>query len=1623
MSPVIDNRVVEMEFDNSRFERNVSTSISTLDKLKAALRLDGASKGLESIENTSRNFNLANIGNAVSTISSRFSALGVIGTTVLQDIGHKAFEAGERILGMVKSMTIDQFKGGWDKYADKTTAIQTIMAATGETWREDANNIAIINNLMAEGMSSEKAEEYASVWQKYNDGALDARHAAKELSITQDEFLASVEKTQDAMKGFDGSQMDYVNEQMEKLNWFTDETSYNFTDMVSNIGKFTANQIPLSQATTAMQGIATWAAISGQNAGAASRAMYNMAQAIGVGSVKLMDWKSIENANMATADFKQHAMDAAVAVGILTKGTDGLYRTTKGTEVNVRNFSQTLSEGWFNKDVLLSTLDAYGGFTDALYDVSSASGLTATELLGLIDAQEKGTLTQAMINEAAADSSMSAETLAKKVQELAGAEYDLGRKSFKAAQEAKTFQDAIDATKDAASTRWMNIFENIFGDYERAKEVWTGFAEFLYDTLVAPLEKVEELSEAFQSPLDRFSNSLSKASKATKLSNAELLELAKAQKDGTLTQEQLNEACKKGGIEVDDLNSRLEELNSNERLIGIIGEDGSKSVGTFTDSLFELADATGLSADEILTLMQAQQDGTLTNEQLAAAAEKCGMSIEDLGESISNLAEESSKSGLDRIVDGVKSIIDILLTGGDREDPFQRGILGSFLEGFHRIIPPMELTKTTIENLINRFRNWASELKLTGAQMSLLRQAGQGVASILQFLSNTIKNFWDATSNLRASLKNLAEALGNLILKLFGSAKDMDTAGISADGFRKICDKVASVIEKIATAIEDLNLDELKEKFSGVTKVLQGLKTAFDWVVDKLTNIDFAGGIGKAVDWLSEKFGALKETLKGFDWGKIFKGLAGGGVLTLIGTKIFKALIPKKGFLEGIKEKITGVLEGIKDALGAFEAGIKVDSIKKIAEAIAILAVALLILGFVNYDNAVTGLLTIAGILGALYLALQNIDTIDKAKMATLAASMLVAAAAMLVLAVALAVLAGALALFALVAKMDTVAEGLLYMAATLAIAVVALQIMSNMSPKVIIAAAALLIMAVAMLVLAGALAAFAAVAKMDTIAEGLLYMAATLAIAVAALMVLADQAPGALVAAAALLVLSAALLLMAGALFAFAEIATMATAGEGLGMLITMLAALTIVLLVLSENAVGTLAAAASLLVVAAACLVLAAAVAVVALALPLLAAGLAALGAAIGSALTSIGQGAQDFLVSLSDALVAIGDALAEIISSIGEALGDAVSSLGEGIGEAITAIIASVGEGIGQGITAISDSIGTFGENLTNAGLGIENFGNSIRSLEGIAWTSTAVGIGELAVALGKLKANKLANTMGPAAEAVTTMCTDMVTAVQTTLPQMETAGQDLLDAVVSGMNGKASDVNTTANAIATSGASGIVSAYATWYRNGAFVGQGFVNGINSKLAEVQAAAEALANAAADALAKAAEIKSPSRVAARLGGFFGEGFVNGIDDKVGAAERAAETMVNRTANTLSNARSLISGILEDDFTPVISPVLDTSSIDSSLAGMSALSMPVSGSFVQRTSASVMNPAQIQNGTPAPVTAVLSESAARALAGSHSAQQTPVIEFSGDLAQLARILQPHIKMQDNYHGKSLVR
>lgn len=139
MSTTVDQRVVEMVFDNQRFEKNIQTSLSSIDKLKRSLNLEGAAKGLESVNSAAQKCNMTPLTNAVETVRVKFSALEVMALTCLQNITNSALNAGKRI---VSALTIDPVKTGFEEYETQINAVQTILANTSSkgTTLEQVNN-------------------------------------------------------------------------------------------------------------------------------------------------------------------------------------------------------------------------------------------------------------------------------------------------------------------------------------------------------------------------------------------------------------------------------------------------------------------------------------------------------------------------------------------------------------------------------------------------------------------------------------------------------------------------------------------------------------------------------------------------------------------------------------------------------------------------------------------------------------------------------------------------------------------------------------------------------------------------------------------------------------------------------------------------------------------------------------------------------------------------------------------------------------------------------------------------------------------------------------------------------------------------------------------------------------------------------------------------------------------------------------------------------------------------------------------------------------------------------------------------------------------------------------------
>ena len=420
MSKTVDSKVVEMRFDNKNFEKNVKQSMTTLDKLKQALKLDGATNGLTAIEQRANSIKFHGLADTIDKVADKFSGLSMVGTMAMIRISQSVANAG---LNMVKSLSVDNIMSGWQKLQQKANSMSTLIS-----------------------------------------------------------------------QGYDTS---VVEKQLEKLNWFSDETSYNFTDMIDNIAKFTATGKGLEDSVTAMQGIALWAAKSGQNAQKASAAMYQLSQALGAGYMRKEDWKSIQNASMDTAEFRKQTLDVAVAMGKVKKvGTD-TYQSLLGNKMKFtqQQFAESLTEGqWFTSDVMMEVYKKYAKASDQMkkaIDIMSEDHdvtLTAGQMIKAYDALKNNTF-DAFLKEEEIDDEKAISALKNMVSGFD----EFGISTFRAGQEYRTFNDTLDATKDAVSTKWMNIMETLIGNIDAQKKLWTTIGEQFYDWFAAPLDDLQEL--------------------------------------------------------------------------------------------------------------------------------------------------------------------------------------------------------------------------------------------------------------------------------------------------------------------------------------------------------------------------------------------------------------------------------------------------------------------------------------------------------------------------------------------------------------------------------------------------------------------------------------------------------------------------------------------------------------------------------------------------------------------------------------------------------------------------------------------------------------------------------------------------------------------------------------------------------------------------------------------------------------------------------------------------------------------------------------------------------------------------------------------------------------------------
>lgn len=403
MGKSIENKVVSLELDDSKFTSRVDGVLHNVDRLKSGMNFKQSTDGLDNVGKAAqdaskqmggiadgvKNINTsvvnnsttaaaatANVGAAAKISSTNFSMLAGAASVAMGNIASKALMAGGSVLS---SFTFGPIMDGFREYENQLNAVQTIQANT----------------------------------------------------FSKGETTAT------------------INAALDELNAYADRTIYSFTEMTRNIGMFTSAGVGLKDSVAAIKGLSNVAAMSGSTSEQAATAMYQLSQALSTGSVKLQDWNSIVNAGMGGEQFQEALKRTARTYGVeVDKMID-----------KAGSFRNSLKDGWLTSEIMIETLTQYTG------DLSREQLLSA----GYTEQQ------------------------ADEIIKLAETAND-------AATKVKTFSQLIDTTAEALGSGWASIFRTIFGDFERARTMWTAVSDVVnggigtfFDALQGILDRWDEL--------------------------------------------------------------------------------------------------------------------------------------------------------------------------------------------------------------------------------------------------------------------------------------------------------------------------------------------------------------------------------------------------------------------------------------------------------------------------------------------------------------------------------------------------------------------------------------------------------------------------------------------------------------------------------------------------------------------------------------------------------------------------------------------------------------------------------------------------------------------------------------------------------------------------------------------------------------------------------------------------------------------------------------------------------------------------------------------------------------------------------------------------------------------------
>lgn len=657
------------------------------------------------------------------------------------------------ILSIDRLMEKLQFKGAEKGFEKLDAAAEDMDFATMQRSLDTLENKFSSLNIVA-------TTALVNITNKFVDAG---EKLVKSLSIDQvasgwDKYTEKTSNVQTIMNAT-GKSIDQVNGYLNKLMWYSDETSYSFSEMTSALSQMTAAGGNIDKMIPMIMGIANATADAGKTGFAFQSTIRNLTQSYSAGHLQLQDWKSLNLMGTATKALKQELIDTAVELGTLKKG-----------EVTIASFESSLQKKWANTEVMEKTFAKYASMMEAAYELTQKNpGMTSSEAL----------------------------------EKLSGQYGELAERAALAAQQATSFGQAIDSTKDAVSSSWMKVFETFFGNKEEATDTWTELANRLYDIFVPPIEALNErLKDGLNSGWNQLlENELGDQADAYAYAMQQV-----ALASGAITEKQIEdagsfgEAIKQGGISAELLKKGLGEAQSSAEKMLTLSDAELKARGLEREEIEKQASA-------FEELNQKVQNGTLD--------------LEGYSKQIREL------SGREHLMQSLWNLMDAATA-----------IAKPIREAFQEIFP----SKTGEE--IKSFAQWldsiTKKLIISDDTAKKIKTTAEGVFSVLRVGKDILEGIISGV----ARVLNLAKPLADILLDAASSAGEfaseitkglhpLDTIGTWVTNF---VDAVAPVLYSFGSVADKI-----------FAQLAQGAKEAFNEFDPEKLNQFILGGMGASM--------------------------------------------------------------------------------------------------------------------------------------------------------------------------------------------------------------------------------------------------------------------------------------------------------------------------------------------------------------------------------------------------------------------------------------------------------------------------------------------------------------------------------------------------------------------------------------------------------------------------------------------------------------------------------------------------------------------------------------------------------------------------------------------------------